>query len=349
MSTTPSSAEERQRRRHRIRAGEGAARATPKLKITLAYWGDSVDTKISNRMDSFNPYEANDLGGKLPVAYSLRPTSARPWVRQSAQFDELPVRDEQGDRGRQPGPAIRDVSHRLRRPERRDLAGFRISSQGEKTINYVAGLYFKSYLNHGELIDLSGSTVPPAALIGETSFERTDYAVYGELSANLMNGLLTPVVGSRWKTAASAASPLCRCIRRPGRANGGLHRRQRQGFHTQVPARHPSRARHVLPRGLRGTAATSRARHGGGLRLRPAGGDGESGRQTVELRGRREVESVRRGAVQRKFRSMTSSGTGPSYGIRRGAWASSWSATSGLWRRPDAEIPHAASRIQAWA
>ena len=178
---------------------------TPKLKITLAYWGDSVDTKISNRMDSFNPYEANDLGGKLPVAYSLFSANINydlgfaNLLSSTNYLFETSGAIADGNQGPPFG-----VYHIVFADRNGAISQeFRISSQGEKTINYVAGLYFqKSYLNHGELIDLSGSTVPPAAPeIGETGFERTDstqYAVYGELSANLLNGLLTPVVGGRY-------------------------------------------------------------------------------------------------------------------------------------------------------
>ena len=179
---------------------------TSRLKIVLSYWGNSTNTNISNRMDNYDPYEANDLaGGKLPVAYSIYMAKINYDLGFADLLSSTNYLRETSDaiaNGNQ-GPPFGAYHIIFNDTNGAFSQEFRITSKGDNLINYVAGAYFqRSFLIHDDVIDLSGSTVPPAAPeIGETGTEKTNskqYAVYGELSANLLNGFLVPTIGGRY-------------------------------------------------------------------------------------------------------------------------------------------------------
>ena len=178
---------------------------TQDLKITLAYWGNNTDTISTNRMDNYQTYEANDTQGHTPVHYSVYMANINydlgfaNLLSASNYMNELFALYADGNAG-PPNGQYAIVEPTTAKVLSQEL---RISSEGTNLINYVFGAFFQ-HSTQGILNDFSDSGTPgvqPFIGIDQTSTSTAkQYAVYGELSANLLDGRLIPTIGGRYYT-----------------------------------------------------------------------------------------------------------------------------------------------------
>jgi iron complex outermembrane receptor protein len=178
---------------------------TQDLKITLTYWGNNTVTTSTNRMDNYQTYEANDTQGHTPVHYSVYMADINydlgfaNLLSASNYMNELFALYADGNAGPPNGQyaIVEPTTAKVFSQE------FRISSEGKNLINYVVGAFFQ-HSTQGILNDFSDSGTPgvqPFIGIDQTSTATAkQYAVYGELSANLLDGRLIPTIGGRYFT-----------------------------------------------------------------------------------------------------------------------------------------------------
>jgi outer membrane receptor protein involved in Fe transport len=172
--------------------------ATEKLRISLAFWGNNTKTGFTNRMDGINPYYANDTGfGQSPVNYKLFTGN----IEYDLGFADLLSTTgylNQGTNliaiGSQPTFGTYNIATLGR--AHAFSQEVRLTSKTDGLINYVAGAFYR-HSDYASNQDFS-VTIPGFLATTNNKTSSVGWAVYGEVSANLLGGRLIPTIGGRY-------------------------------------------------------------------------------------------------------------------------------------------------------
>lgn len=169
-----------------------------RLRIEGSVWRQDIDKSFYERIDHVNPPRTNDTGpGETPADWTLTSmeigydwdgvtltsaTGALDWDSRLIAFGEIPTFG---------AFAIENFS---------EFESFnqeiRLSSNGSRMVDWVVGGFYQDSESQSDS-DFNISS-PPLTIQGASSTESESWAVFGEVSVNLMDGRLVPLVGLRY-------------------------------------------------------------------------------------------------------------------------------------------------------
>jgi outer membrane receptor protein involved in Fe transport len=176
---------------------------TEKLTLKASYWDLDEDQAFTNRMDGFEPAIINDIAtGESPTDFELFTVTA------SYDFDFATLTGTWGDMERvadlralgEQIDTFFDVT--IIQPSESQTGEVRLVSNREGALNWiVGGFYQKGKTSADQFFLLTGKGGNPDLFIGGDSFlESEEWAAYGEISYDLWDGKVRPLVGLRYST-----------------------------------------------------------------------------------------------------------------------------------------------------
>lgn len=178
---------------------------TERLRAVLSYWNFDGKQDWFNRMENHDPYVANETGpGQSPVEFDLYQGTL------TYDFDFGTLTSSTGYIDREyyveanGCQAALCYSQSLPGTSESFVQEIRLTSAGDGLFNWTVGLFYQDAeaigLGFLEYTNPPGLELPglPFSSTRDNSLTSEEYAVFAEVSANLLDGKLVPLVGLRY-------------------------------------------------------------------------------------------------------------------------------------------------------
>jgi iron complex outermembrane receptor protein len=174
------------------------AQPTDKMKIVISYVQNYVPQNHSNEIDQINPPVSDDQAGGTVTEYSLYTGDIHydldfaDFLSSTGYLNQRGVIAGQGDTP-VTGSYNVDTSSRDHAIEQE----FRLTSKAGGLINWTVGAFYRD-ADYISANNVSVQLPVPILVLGQDKTTSQAWAVYGEVSANLLGGLIVPTFGGRY-------------------------------------------------------------------------------------------------------------------------------------------------------
>jgi iron complex outermembrane receptor protein len=176
---------------------------TEKLTLKASYWDFDEDQAFTNRMDGYEPATISDTAtGESPTNFKLFTVTA------SYDFDFATLTGTWGDMDRvndlkalgEQVDTFFDVE--IATPTTSKTGELRLVSNGASALNWIAGAFYQKGVTSGDqFFLLTGKGANPDLFIGGGStLKSEEWAGYAEVSYDLWDGKIRPLVGLRYSS-----------------------------------------------------------------------------------------------------------------------------------------------------